>query len=245
MKVIALPLIAVERKEKFAIVAINRPEKKNALSIDVLMEIKDALKSLSGMNALIFKGSGGFFSAGGDLAVMYSADREQGREFSRTGNQVMDLIEGYEGVTIAAIEGGAYGGGLELALSCDIRIAAEKTKLGLTEVNLGLFPGWGGIKRIRKIAGPAAARYVALTGTVMTGSEAFRMGLVSMLCDDPLRCAEQLAESISTKSRDSIRSIKHLVSNEPYNSEEEYQMFGDILWSDAAREALAKFLKLK
>jgi enoyl-CoA hydratase len=241
----ALPFISVDKKEKYAVVAINRPEKKNALSIDVLMEIEDALKSLAGMSALVFRGSGGFFSAGGDLAVMYSADRDQGREFSRIGNRVMDLVENYEGVTIASVEGGAYGGGLELALSCDIRIASDRTKLGLTEVNLGLFPGWGGMKRLSKIAGPATAKYLALTGSVLNGGDAMRLGLVTMLCDDPNGCAMQLAESISSKSIVSVRAIKHLLSREPYDSTEESRMFGDVLSSDQAREALAKFLKLK
>ncbi|MEM0127486.1 MAG: enoyl-CoA hydratase/isomerase family protein, partial [Thermoplasmatales archaeon] len=152
--------VSVYKKDGYAIIALNRPEKKNALSPDILLEIERELDSLKGSSAVIFSGSGSFFSAGGDLSVMYSANKEQGKEFSRIGNEIMDRIEKFEGVTIAAIEGGAYGGGLELALSCDIRIASQAAKMGLTEVNLGLFPGWGGLKRLQKAVGQGMAKYL-------------------------------------------------------------------------------------
>ncbi|MEM0127867.1 MAG: enoyl-CoA hydratase/isomerase family protein, partial [Thermoplasmatales archaeon] len=168
MKVIDLPQIQVEKKEGYAIVTINRPEKRNALSPDVLRSIETVLNELKETSVVVFSGSGGFFSAGGDLGVMYSADRSRGKEFSKIGNEIMDKIEEFEGVTIAAIEGGAYGGGLELALSCDVRVASQDSKLGLTEVNLGLFPGWGGMKRLRKAVGYSMAKYLALTGAVLT-----------------------------------------------------------------------------
>ncbi|MEM0127487.1 MAG: hypothetical protein QXO03_00165, partial [Thermoplasmatales archaeon] len=85
----------------------------------------------------------------------------------------------------------------------------------------------------------------ALTGTVLTGAEAFRIGLVNVLCDQPVSCAEDLAASISSKSSESVKSIKHLISNDPYDSQEESRLFGEILWSDKARDALSKFLKIK
>ncbi|MEM3755753.1 MAG: enoyl-CoA hydratase/isomerase family protein [Thermoplasmatales archaeon] len=245
MKVISVPQIQIEKKEGYVIVTINRPEKKNALSLDVLRSIETALNELKGTKAVIFTGSGSFFSAGGDLGVMYSLDRSQGTEFSKIGNDIMDKIEEFEGVTIAAIEGGAYGGGLELALSCDVRVASQDSKLGLTEVNLGLFPGWGGMKRLRKAVGYSMAKYLALTGSVITGNDAYKIGLVNVLCDHPLRCAEELASSLSSKSLESFKSIKHLISKDPYDSSEESKMFGEILWSDQARTALSKFLKLK
>ncbi len=238
-----MSLVKVEKRDKVARVTLNRPEKKNALSPDVIGEMEGVLRSLENVSVVIVNGEGGFFSAGGDLSVMLSAAEDQRREFSKRGNDFMDFLQDFGAITIAAIEGGAYGGGLELALSCDLRVASSKTKMGLTEIGLGLIPGWGGMKRIARIAGYGAARYVALTGKVMDGSEAYRLGIVNYLSDNPVEYSNELASGLSQKSLDSIRAIKTLLGPAQYSSDLEADLFGKILGTQNARITLEKFLK--
>ncbi|MEM0134025.1 MAG: enoyl-CoA hydratase/isomerase family protein [Thermoplasmatales archaeon] len=238
-----MSLIRVVTNGRVAQVVINRPEKKNALSPDVIREMESALKSLKDVRVIVVRGEGGFFSAGGDLSVMLSASEGDRKQFSKSGNDFMDFLQDFGAITIAAIEGGAYGGGLELALSCDLRVASPQTKMGLTEVNLGLIPGWGGMKRIARIAGNGVARYVALTGRVMDGNEAYRLGLIHYLADNPVNFSEELAASLSQKSIDSVRAIKSLLGKEPYSSELEASLFGQVLGTQNARSTLEKFLK--
>lgn len=238
-----MSLVKVEKKDKIARIILNRPEKKNALSPDVIREMEGALRSLENISVVIVSGEGGFFSAGGDLSVMLSATEAQRRQFSKLGNDFMDFLQDFGAITIAAIEGGAYGGGLELALSCDLRVASQKTKMGLTEIGLGLIPGWGGMKRIARIAGYGAARYVALTGKIMDGNEAFRLGIVNYISDNPISYSGELASGLSQKSLDSIRAIKKLLGTAQYSSDLEADLFGHVLGTQNARETLAKFLK--
>jgi enoyl-CoA hydratase/carnithine racemase len=235
--------VRIDKKGKVAVLTLNRPEKKNSLSPEFTKEIDKSLSSLEGSVVVIFRGEGGFFSAGGDLSIMYSISGDEATEFSKNGNEFMDRIENFPGITIAAVEGGAYGGGLELALSCDFRIASPQTKIGLTEINLGIFPGWGGMKRIAKIAGSGVARYVALTGKILDGNEAYRLGLITLLSDDPLKYAMEMAESLSQKSLESIRRIKELLGRTEYSSDLEAKLFGEVLETAPARAALEKFLK--
>ncbi len=238
-----MSLVVLEKKERIANVILNRPEKKNALSPEVLREFKKVLESLSEVSVVIVRGSNGFFSAGGDLSVMLGSSGDEGRVFSKEGNDFMDFLQDFGAVTIAAMEGGAYGGGLELALSCDLRVASPQTKMGLTEVNLGLIPGWGGLKRMARIAGVGAAKYVALTGKVMDGNEAFRLGLVTYLSDTPLEFSEEMAGSLSQKSTESIWRIKKLLGSQNYSSDLEAELFGEVLKTPAARATLEKFFK--
>lgn len=233
----------VEKRDRVARIILNRPEKKNALSPDVIGDMEDALRALNDVSVVIVSGEGGFFSAGGDLSVMLSATEVQRKEFSERGNEFMDFLQDYGAITIAAIEGGAYGGGLELALSCDLRVASPQVKMGLTEITLGLIPGWGGMKRIARIAGYGAARYIALTGRVMDGNEAYRLGIVNYLSDRPINYSEELASTLSQRSMDSIRAIKTLLGREQYSSELEAEIFGQVLGTENARATLEKFLK--
>lgn len=222
---------------------LNRPEKKNALSIDLVEELGNNLDSIQDSKVLVFKGEGGFFSAGADISMFESLTGSEAEVFSRKGNEVMDKIQNFGAITVAVIEGGAYGGGLELALSCDIRIASPNVKLGLTEINLGILPGWGGMKRLSVIAGRGTAKYLALTGKVIDGKEAYHLGILSVLSDDPLVYSRELITALSKKSKESIRRIKELLNREQYSSELESRFFGEIIETDFAKAAVQKFLK--
>lgn len=238
-----MSFVRVDSNDRVAHIILNRPEKKNALAPEVLREFEDALRSLKDVTVVVIRGEGGFFSAGGDLSVMFSASGSEGEKFSKVGNDFMDFLQNYEAITIAAMEGGAYGGGLELALSCDIRVASTQIKMGLSEINLGLIPGWGGLKRIARVAGYGAARYVGLTGKVMDGNEAYRLGLISYLVDNPVSFSDGIAADLSKKSHDSIKRIKALLGRAEYSSELEEKLFGEVLITPTARATLEKFLK--
>ncbi|MCL4412429.1 MAG: enoyl-CoA hydratase/isomerase family protein [Candidatus Thermoplasmatota archaeon] len=224
-------------------VAINRPEKKNTLTPEVVDGIDGAIQSNRSARVIVFKGEGGFFCAGADVSQFLNMEGKEAEAFSLRGNRLMDSIQNSDAVSIAAIRGGAYGGGFELALSCDIRIASPDAKLGLTEINLGILPGFGGLRRLIEIGGKGAARYLGLTGKVLSGKEAFDLGLVTILSDDPEKAADELAASLAVKSTHSIARIKRLLSQEHYSEEKEAKFFGEVVETREAREAVSKFLK--
>jgi enoyl-CoA hydratase/carnithine racemase len=238
-----MSVIRTESRDNILFITIDRVAKKNSLTMDVVDEINAALDHADNERVIVFRGEGGFFSAGADVSQFRNISSEEAAFFSRKGNEMMDRIQNFDAVSLAALEGGAYGGGLELALSCDIRVASPTTKLGLTEINLGIFPGWGGLKRISVLAGKGPARYVALTGRVVTGTDAFSLGIVSVLADDPADYTLKLASELSQKSKESIRGIKKLLSRDVYQSDEESRLFGEVVVTREARELVEKFLK--
>ncbi len=233
----------VAEKDGIAYLTLNRPDKKNSLTLEMIEEIDRFIRSGPIPTVIVFKGEGGFFSAGADISYFENLSGADAASFSVKGNEVMDRIQRLDAVSIASIEGGAYGGGLELALSCDIRVASPKAKLGLTEINLGILPGWGGMKRISSISGRGVAKLVALTGRVFEGKEAYELGLISVLSDSPSTYVDELAMNLSKKSGESIKRIKSLINSEPYRTELEAKLFGEVIETDFARNAVKKFLR--
>jgi len=224
------------------ILTINRPEKKNSLTMEVVEEINRALDENKGYRVVLIKGEGGFFSAGADVSIFTNLAGKDAESFSRRGNEIMDRIQNSDAISIAAVNGGAYGGGLELALSCDVRIISPNTKIGLTEVNLGIFPGWGGIKRISQLVNKSYARYMALTGKVLTGKEAFERGIAQVLSENVDKDSMDLAQSLAEKSEESVKRIKKLLSQDVYSTEQESRLFGEVVETKQARELVQKFL---
>ena len=228
-----------------SIISINRPEKKNSINIEVMngiqLSLENALKDRA--KVLIFKGNGGFFSAGADINQFFDMDENKAFEFSLWGNNLMDRIERYPGVTLSAINGGALGGGLELALSTDIRISTKNAKIGLPEVTLGIFPGWGGIKRITRILGNGIGKYLLITGKYITGEEAYNLGLINFLDEDPENYAMTIAQNLKNYSSEAIETIKLLLLQDVYSEQLEAAYFGKIVTSPIAKEYLQKFKK--
>ncbi|MGC8547092.1 MAG: enoyl-CoA hydratase/isomerase family protein [Thermoplasmata archaeon] len=228
--------------DKILVLTINRPEKKNSLTMEVVEEIDKALNENRGYRVILIKGEGGFFSAGADVSIFTNLSGNDAESFSRRGNEIMDRIQNSDAISIAAVNGGAYGGGLELALSCDIRVISPDTKIGLTEVNLGIFPGWGGMKRISQLVNKGYARYMALTGKVLAGKEAFERGIAQVISENVEKDSMDLAQSLSEKSEESVRRIKRLLSQDVYSSELESKLFGEVIETKQARELVQKFL---
>ncbi|HHY69325.1 MAG: enoyl-CoA hydratase-related protein [Bacillota bacterium] len=200
-----LKYLTVELKEAATVVFVNRPQALNALNKEVLGELDYAMTVLSeGRNAipLIITGGGAkAFVAGADIEEMADMTREEAAGFSRFGHRVFSKIEKFPSPTIAAVNGYALGGGNELALACDIRIASEKAKFGQPEVGLGIIPGFGGTQRLVRVVGEANALDLIFTGRSIDAQEAFRIGLVhkvvpaDKLLDEAFKYVEDLRKN--------------------------------------------------
>lgn len=175
--------VILEKEGNLAIVTINRPKALNALNSETLADLDVVITDLendSNIYCVILTGSGGkSFVAGADISEMKDLNEYQGKDFGILGNRVFRRLENLEKPVIAAISGFALGGGCELAMSCDIRIASEKAKFGQPESGLGITPGFGGTQRLPRIVGMGKAKELIYTGAIVKADEALRIGLVN------------------------------------------------------------------
>jgi 3-hydroxypropionyl-coenzyme A dehydratase len=177
--------IQLEPREEIAIIRINRQEALNAMNIDVITELSKTIDIVGvddGIRAIILTGAGErSFCAGADIAYMANIDPVQAEKYASSAQAVLNKIENLQKPVIAAVNGFALGGGCELAMVCDIRIASSNAKLGQPEVTIGIPPGWGGTQRLLRIVGPAKAKELVFTGKMITAEEAERIGLVNRI----------------------------------------------------------------
>jgi enoyl-CoA hydratase/3-hydroxyacyl-CoA dehydrogenase len=199
----AYETVKVEREQSVLWIILNRAHRLNAFN-DVLMEeladVLDTAEKDSSVKCLVITGDGDrAFSAGADVTMFPKATPVKAEEFSRAGQKVFGKIEEMSKPVIAAINGFALGGGLELALACDFRVAAEHAELGSPEIGLGLIPGWGGTQRLVRIVGLAKAKEMVLLGNRLKAEEALRIGLVTKVVHyDKLRDeVRELAKKLS------------------------------------------------
>ena len=200
----AYEALKVEREENVLWIILNRPHRLNTFNEVLVEELGDMLNTAENdpsVKCVVITGDGDrAFSAGADVSMFQKATPVQAEEFSRGGQKTFGKIEEMSKPVIAAINGYALGGGLELALACDLRIAAEHAELGSTEINLGLIPGWGGTQRLVRIVGLAKAKEMLLMGNRLKADEALRIGLVhkvvhfEKLKDEARSIAKKLAE---------------------------------------------------
>lgn len=206
--------VRTEREGRVGILALDRPEVSNAIDLAVLGELEDAFIGLErepGLRAVVITGGNEkAFSAGGDIRAMRDMTVEEGRPFVEAGHRVLDRIEQSRLVSIAALNGATLGGGAELALACDIRVAAEGVRLGFPEVTLGLYPAWGGTQRAVRLLGPGRAKLLILTGKVVRAEEAESLGLVEAVVprQDLMECALGLARKVAEASPSAVRQAK-------------------------------------
>lgn len=208
-----------DRREHTAILTIDKPQSLNAIDPGVLEELDDAFGVLERdpqMRVVIFTGAGEkAFSAGGDIRAMRDMDPAGGRLFAERGHEVLSRIERSRLVSIAAVNGYALGGGTELALACDLRVAAEKARLGLPEVTIGLYPGWGGTQRITRLVGAGRGKYLVFTGEQVTAAEALQIGLVNKVVPDAelIPVCLAIAERICKNSQRAVEQAKIAIVN--------------------------------
>jgi 3-hydroxypropionyl-coenzyme A dehydratase len=209
--------IQLEPRGDIAIIKINRPEALNAVNIDVIAELSrtvDIVGADDGIRAVIITGVGErAFCAGADIAYMVNIDPIKAEKYASSAQAVLNKIERLEKPVIAAVNGFALGGGCELALVCDIRIASSNAKIGQPEVTIGIPPGWGGTQRLVRIVGPAKAKELVFTGKMITAEEAAQIGLVnrvvSLEAGEPLQ-SEALKEYTSNRKERANEEAKTL-----------------------------------
>lgn len=189
-------------RDGIRLLTINKPQSLNALDSEVLRELGSVVAETAAdesIRVLIITGEGRAFVAGADISEMVSKDPMQGLAFGKFGAEVFRAIEQLPIPVIAAINGFALGGGCELAMACDLRIASTKAKFGQPEVGLGIIPGFSGTLRLPRLVGPAKAKELVYTGEVIRADEALRIGLVNKvvepeaLMDEALALAEKIA----------------------------------------------------
>jgi enoyl-CoA hydratase/carnithine racemase len=209
--------VKLDVMDDIATITMFRPEAMNALNEKVLSELKEIVSRLSedtSVRVVIITGEGPAFIAGADIKTMLKADRESAEEYTRFGQGVMDDIEGIGKPVIAAINGYALGGGLEVALACDIRIASTEAQMGFPEVGLGIFPGFGGTQRTTRLIGKGKACELIFTGDHISAEEAFDIGLINRVVPAKALMGEarKLAQRIASRGPIAVGLAKKAIN---------------------------------
>ncbi len=244
--------VLVSHEGSVAVVKMNRPKALNALNSETLTELAQIFKALEAdenVHVIVVTGEGKAFVAGADISEMADLTAEEGRAFARLGQAVFSQIERCIKPTIAAINGFALGGGCELALSCDIRLASINAKFGQPETGLGITPGFAGTQRLPKVVGVAKAKELIYTSGVIGSEEALRIGLVNhvyeadALMDETMKMAQKIAGNGQLAVRYSKSAIDTgLNMNAAAGSTIEESYFGLCFASDDQKGAMKAFL---
>ncbi len=242
------------RKEgNVGILSINRPEALNALNSNLLEELDRAIDMINSDNeiyVLIITGEGRAFVAGADIKEMKDMNSIEARIFAETGMNVFRKIELMEKPVIAAVNGFALGGGCELSMSCDIRIASEYAKFGQPEVGLGITPGFAGTQRLARLVGLGKAKELIFTGATIDANEALRIGLVNKVvaADKLMEEAMEMANAIVKKSQLAVRYAKTAINRGIETDIEtgmtiEKDLFGLCFATEDQKEGMLAFLE--
>jgi enoyl-CoA hydratase len=241
--------VSVERDGHVALVTIQRPDKLNALDPEVIGALSVAVAELSGARCAILTGAGRAFVAGADIAVMSEMRPDDARRFSEQGQWLCRALEEAPVPIIAAVNGFALGGGLEIALACDFIYASDKAKLGQPEVNLGVIPGFGGTQRLARRVGIARARELVYTGAMIGADEALRIGLVNRVvpADELMTLSRATAATIAGVGPLAVAAAKRVLLRGEGASLEaacelETQAFAALFGSDDQRGGMAAFV---
>lgn len=244
-----------EVKGNYAIITINREQALNALNSEVLDELDKVVSGidLDAIRAVVLTGAGEkSFVAGADIGEMSTLSKAEGEAFGKKGNDVFRKIETCPIPFIAAVNGFALGGGCEISMSCDIRIASESAMFGQPEVGLGITPGFGGTQRLARIVGPGMAKQLIYTARNIKADEALRIGLVNAVypAGELMEQAEKLASTIAGNAPIAVRACKKAVNeglelpmDEAIALEE--KLFGSCFESWDQQEGMANFLRKK
>lgn len=246
-------LVKMVKEERLAIVTINHPPV-NALNsqvMELLEQSFDELVADESIGAVIITGAGEkAFVAGADINEFTSLSSTNGEQLSRRGQLIFQKIEDFPAPVIAAVNGFALGGGLELTLCCDIRVMAENARVGLPEVTLGIFPGYGGTQRLPRTVAPGKAKELIYTGDMIDAAEAYRIGLADRLVPpgEALPEARKIAKKILERGPIAIRLAKQAVNrglSQPVSEgfKTEALLFGLLCDTEDQKEGAAAFLE--
>jgi enoyl-CoA hydratase len=209
-------ILNYKEESGIGILTISRPEARNALNSKFFEEMDHflgSLQSAENLKVLLITGEGKAFVAGADIAEMQSMSLTEGSDFSKKGQKTFSHIANLEIPVIAVVNGYALGGGCELAMACDFRIASSEAKFGMPEVGLGLIPGYGGTQRLSRLSGSGNALYLILTGQMIDASEAFHLGIVQKVVDPANLISESIniATKIAEKGPFAIKAAKKAI----------------------------------
>jgi len=246
--------VDLERRGPVAVLTLNRPEALNALSVEMLDELDellDAIEAEPELRTVVITGAGDrAFTAGADIRHMQNATALEARAYAQRGHAITGRLESFPKPVIAAVNGYALGGGCELALACDLRLAAERARFGLPEVNLGIMPGWGGTQRLARTTSPGFAKELIFTGRQVTSAEALATGLVNAVHPDEelLDRTVELAEEIAAKPPWAIAAAKEVVNlalegNLKGHLARELDAFALAFTTEDQREGMAAFFE--
>ena len=253
MTITAKPMLTRAVENGVATLALNHPPA-NTLTLDLLLELEaafDALAADRAVKAIIVTGSGRFFIAGADIRVLAGIpSSREGTEMALRGQAIFNKIEACPRPVIAAINGVCLGGGLELAICCHIRLAAEGARFGQPEINLGIIPGFGATQRLSRLIGRSKATELILTGDLISAQEAKALGLLSQVVppEDLLRQAQGLARKIVSKGQLAVRSaLRAIHEGAELGLREgldlEARLFGELCDSEDKKEGTSAFLE--
>lgn len=246
--------ISCEVKNGVLVITINRPDKLNALNKQTIEELHETLVEAETQNdirAVIITGSGSkAFVAGADIAEFSNYSVEQGKQLSAIGHfKIFNFIENFSKPIIAAVNGFALGGGLELAMACHLRVVSDNAKMGLPEVSLGLIPGYGGTQRLAQLVGKGKAFEMVVTADMINAHDAFKWGLANYVTtqEELLNKCFEIASKIAAKSPTAIKTAIKVI-NAGYNNnlngfEVEIEEFGKLFGTKDFREGVDAFLE--
>ena len=246
--------VTLKKEDNIAWVIVDSPEKLNALSVHTLKELRKIFESLrdqAEIGAVILTGAGNkAFIAGADIGELANLDAKSGKQYALAGQQLTKDIENLGKPVIAAINGYALGGGLELALACHIRLASENAKMGLPEVKLGIISGFGGTQRLTRLVGKGKAMELIFTGRMVSAAEALEIGLVNSVYPqaEMLHAAEKLSQEIAANARFAIEHSLEAVNRGMDMTLDdglmlEAELFGKICNTMDAKEGTRAFLE--
>ncbi|MGB9741043.1 MAG: enoyl-CoA hydratase/isomerase family protein [Candidatus Bathyarchaeia archaeon] len=244
--------IIYEKIEGVATITLNRPEALNAFSKEVVEEVLNAIEDArvdENVRVVILTGAGEkAFSAGADIKAMKGMNALKARELSQMGEKLCLALENLEKPVIAAINGYALGGGLEVAMACDIRIASENARMGQTEINIGLIPGWGGTQRLTRLVGAAKAKELIFTGKMIDANAAEQIGLVNMVVPQASfrETVWQFALELAQKAPVALKVAKALINKGAETSLDaalalEREGFGVVASTEDLQEGVSAF----
>ncbi|MBQ4913550.1 enoyl-CoA hydratase/isomerase family protein [Maribacter sp. MMG018] len=246
--------ILVTKKEVVATVVINRPKKLNALNKETIQELHEAISALNDdedVKVIVLTGSGEkAFVAGADISEFADFSMEEGQKLAAKGQKLLfDFVESMSKPVIAAVNGFALGGGLELAMACHFRIASDNAKMGLPEVSLGLIPGYGGTQRLPQLVGKGRAMEMIMTAGMISAEQAKNYGLVNHVTSQedllPLcyKIADKICNNSSVAISYAIKAVNAGFMNTVNGYEQEIEAFGACFGTDDFSEGTTAFLE--
>lgn len=245
--------IEIKKDDGVIVITINREKALNALNHELIAELQEFFRNHwmdEELRCVIITGAGKAFVAGADIKELAACNVVSATKTSMLGHHLMRTIENFPRPVIAAINGFALGGGCELALACDIRLASDKAKLGQPEINLGIIPGYGGTQRLTRLVGRGKAKLLVLTGDMINAEEAFRIGLVDEVfpADELVDKAIEIGKKIASKAPIAAKAAKECINRGfdmklSAGCDFEKNMFGLMYGTEDTYEGLNAFIE--